>query len=275
MNQHIRIAILDFYNDYPNEGMRCIKSLISQFFEQNEVDGIYQTFDVRGKGELPSLEDFDAFIGTGGPGSPLFEGHQWETDYGQFLEKVVQWNKTEPLKKRGLLICHSFQLMVQHFHLGLVCSRKSTSFGVMPIHKTEAGKQEELFSKLDDPFWAVDSRDFQVIQPNEDTLADMNAEILALEKKRPHVPLERAVMGIRLSDEIIGVQFHPEADALGMRRYFEQEDKRMAVIAEHGEEKLHTMLEQLEDEDKITYTESVIIPEFLASVLNEPKMAEC
>ncbi|WP_304237329.1 type 1 glutamine amidotransferase [Jiulongibacter sediminis] len=263
MNHPFRIAILDFYNDYPNEGMRCIKTLIERFFHTENIQGSYKLYDVRGKGELPTLSEFDAFIGTGGPGSPIFEGEQWEADYGDFLDEVLEWNKTQEPKKQGLLICHSYQMMVQHYHLALVCSRKSTSFGVMPVHKTEEGLNEPLFEHLEDPFWAVDSRDYQVIQPHEEVLNALGAKIIALEKIRPHVPLERAIMGIRLSDEIVGLQFHPEADPEGMRRYFRSEDKRMAVITEHGEEKLHTMLEQLEDEDKIRKTESVIIPDFL------------
>lgn len=264
MNQPFRIAILDFYNDYPNEGMRCIKTLVEDFFQSENLKGSYQVYDVRGRGQLPSLRDFDAFIATGGPGSPIFEGEQWETDFGDFLDEVLNWNKINEPKKQGLLICHSYQMMVQHYHLALVCSRLSTSFGVMPVHKTEEGKNEPLFEHLEDPFWAVDSRDFQVIQPHEEVLQALGAKIIALEKIRPHIPLERAIMGIRLSEEIVGLQFHPEADPEGMRRYFMNEDKRMAVIAEHGEDKLQTMLEQLEDEDKIRKTESVIIPGFLA-----------
>ena len=144
----------------------------------------------------------------------------------------------------------------------------------MPVHKTEEGQNEPLFKHLEDPFWAVDSRDYQVIQPHEEVLHALGARIIALEKIRPHVPLERAIMGIRLSDEIVGLQFHPEADPEGMRRYFMKEDKRMAVITEHGEEKLQTMLEQLEDEDKIRKTESVIIPGFLKMAAKQ-KMEAC
>ena len=36
-------------------------------------------------------------------------------------------------------------------------------------------------------------------------------------------------MAIRFSREIVGVQFHPEADAEGMMRYFQREDKQKQV----------------------------------------------
>ena len=100
-------------------------------------------------------------------------------------------------------------------------------------------------------------------------LKKMGAEILALEKIRPHIPLERAIMGIRLSDEVVGFQFHPEADAEGMQRYFLQADKKMAVVTEHGEAKFEDMITHLNDPDKILLTESVIIPKFLKNALQQ------
>jgi GMP synthase-like glutamine amidotransferase len=150
----------------------------------------------------------------------------------------------------------------------------STSFGVMPVHQTDEGQNEILFEGLEEPFWAVDSRDYQVIQPNTENFKKIGAKILALEKIRPHVPLERAIMGVRWTNEIVGFQFHPEADAEGMQRYFLQADKKIAVITEHGEDKFEEMIEHLNDPDKILLTESIIIPEFLNNALHSIKEFE-
>lgn len=255
------VAILDLYQGHPNEGMRCIKSIVSTFFSSPKS---YQVFDVRGQGEVPALADFSIVISTGGPGSPLFTGESWETTYRNYLQQIWEHNQTSEIKIHLFLICHSFQLAVQHWNLGTVCRRRSTSFGVMPIHMTAAGVQEPILANLEDPFWAVDSRDFQVIQPNESAFESLGAQLLCLEKERPHIPLERAVMAIRFSAEIMGTQFHPEADAEGMHRYFLQEEKRQAVIQEHGEAKYEDMIDHLEDPDKIWYTEKTILPQFLA-----------
>lgn len=260
MKESIKIAILDMYDGYPNEGMRCIKMLLGEFLAKDGVVGNYDIFDVRGKEEVPEIEKYDIFVSTGGPGSPIVEGHRWEGRFFNFLNQIQNHNSNNEDKKHLFLICHSFQLAVQHFDLAQVCERRSTSFGVMPIHRIA---EEELFEELENPFWAVDSRDFQVIQPREEAFEELGAKILALEKERPHVPLERAIMAIRFTDEIFGVQFHPEADADGMRRYFLQEEKKRAVIKEHGEEKYYDMIEHLDDPDKIMFTESVIIPKFL------------
>jgi hypothetical protein len=109
----------------------------------------------------------------------------------------------------------------------------------------------------------VDSRDYQVIQPNHFLLKEMGGSLLCIEKNRPHVPYERAIMGIRFNEYMIGTQFHPEADAEGMTRHFETEEKRNAVIENHGLEKLNSMLEHLNDPDKIGWTYSHILPNFL------------
>jgi homoserine O-succinyltransferase/O-acetyltransferase len=145
----------------------------------------------------------------------------------------------------------------------LVYKRRSTSFGVFPVHMLEEGETEPVFDGLKDPFYAVDSRDHQVIQPNHKLIREMGGSLLCIEKNRPHVPYERAVMGIRFNDYMIGTQFHPEADAEGMTVHFQKEDKRKAVIENHGEEKLKSMLEHLNDPDKIAWTYSHILPNFL------------
>jgi len=116
---------------------------------------------------------------------------------------------------------------------------------------------------LEDPFYAVDSRDYQVTQPNHNLLRKMGATILCIEKDRPHVPLERAIMAIRFNEFMIGTQFHPEADAVGMSMYLQREDKKKNVIENHGYEKWESMIAHLNDPDKILWTYSHVLPNFL------------
>lgn len=248
---------------HPNEGMRCIKLLVGQFLGQKEIDGSYDVFDVRVKTEVPKLADYDIFISSGGPGAPLVMGDDWEKPYFDFLDSVLVHNLSYPDKKHLFLICHSFQLACLHWDLAKVTKRRTTSFGILPMHKTKSGEHEVLFKDLDEPFFAVDSRDYQVIGPKEWKLDTLDGKVLCIEKDRPNVALERAVMAIRFSNEIFGTQFHPEADAEGMTRYFEREDKKAIVIKKHGKRKYKNMLEHLNDDDKIMKTNAVIIPRFL------------
>lgn len=127
----------------------------------------------------------------------------------------------------------------------------------------ECAHQEMVFDGLRNPFYAVDSRDYQVIEPNYDALEQMGAQILAIEKERPHVAFERAIMAVRFNEYFIGTQFHPEADAVGMQIHLHKPDKKETVIKNHGEAKWSSMIEHLQDPDKILFTYGKVIPNFL------------
>ena len=127
---------------------------------------------------------------------------------------------------------------------------------------------------MKDPFYAVDSRDFQVIEPNSAMIEKMGASVLAIEKDRPHVALERAIMAIRFNEYMIGTQFHPEADAVGMSMYLQKDDKKETVIENHGHEKWYSMIEQLNDPDKIMFTYNHVLPNFLHSAVAVLQPAE-
>jgi hypothetical protein len=101
------------------------------------------------------------------------------------------------------------------------------------------------------------------VKPKKKKFKSLGSTILCKEKKRPHIPLERAIMAIRFSKEIFGVQFHPEADSEGMMRYFKRADKRDHIIKHHGKRKYHNMMIHLDDDDKILKTNRTIIPRFL------------
>ena len=267
--QAVRIAILDLYEGVANQGMRGIREIINQFGEVNELNIFLDEFDVRLKNNVPDLS-YDIYISSGGPGSPLeSEGSEWEKKYFEWLDAVERWNDDSgnQQKKYVFFICHSFQLVCRHWQLAKVCARKSTSFGVFPIHLLEEGKEEPVFNGMADPFYAVDSRDFQVIEPRMNVLYK-GAKILCIEKDRPHLPYERAIMGIRFSNYFIGTQFHPEADAIGMSMYLQTEEKKKTVIENHGEEKWKSMIEQLNDPDKILWTYAHILPNFLNIAVN-------
>ncbi|MBK6385182.1 MAG: GMP synthase [Chitinophagaceae bacterium] len=261
----VKVAILDLYEGKPNQGMRCIRTILTDWAGTYDIELKFQEFDVRLKNELPDTS-FDIYISTGGPGDPLISRFEdWDISWCRWLDKMERWNAnpSNSQKKYIFFICHSFQLASRYFNAGLVCKRKSTAFGVFPIHMLEAGQDEPVFDGLKDPFYGVDSRDYQVIQPNLDMLEKIGGKILCIEKSRPHVPYERALMGIRFNEYMIGTQFHPEADAPGMSMYLQTEEKRKTVIESHGEDKLISMLEHLEDPDKIRWTYAHILPNFL------------
>ncbi|MCZ8089924.1 GMP synthase [Flavobacterium sp.] len=265
MSNPIRVAVLDMYNGEPNQGMRCIIDIINRFNQMVT----FQIFDVRGKNEFPDIKKFDIYISTGGPGNPLEGDGNWDLKWYDFIEQLWQWNKEQKTKKHVLFICHSFQMACHHFGLATLNKRKSTSFGVMTIHKTEDGTTDPVLEGLQNPFYAIDSRDYQVVQPKLSIFKKKGALIIALEKIRTHREYERAIMGVRFSNEFIGLQFHPEADALSFVANLKSKEKRENIIAMKGKTKFRDMLEDLLDEDKIYKTNETIIPNFLRIAIND------
>lgn len=260
------------YKGEPNQGMRNIHEILSKYGEENKIDLYKKVYDLRGKKEIPTLE-YDAYISTGGPGSPV-DAEGWEEGYLGWINSVMQHNKTLENKKFVFLICHSFQVFCYQFKLAEVCLRKSESFGTFPVHKTIDSEQNKILKNLDDPFYVVDSRKWQVVKPNYGALKRMGAVILAIEKVRIHVPLERAIMAIQFTSEIFGTQFHPEANAQGMIFYLQGEEKKKVVIDNYGQEKYDNMLLSLNDPEKIMLTQRIVIPTFLDQVRNALKVKQ-
>lgn len=271
----IRIALLDMNNNHVNQGFRNIKEISEAFQQNSEENVVIKTFDVRFKDEMPEIGDFDIFISSGGPGDPHREGLAWEDRFAHFLDAVFEHNQYSEDKKYLFLICHSFQLASIHWKLGNICKRKSYSFGVMPVHKSEEGKHEFLFKNLKDPFYAVDSRAYQFIEPDHDRLEELGMTVMAIEKFRPHINLERAVMAVRFSNEIFGTQFHPEANPKSLIENLKDEKNREAMIENFGMEKYLETMDRIDDEDKIILTRNQILPRFLQfakkNILKEAK----
>ena len=272
----MRIAILDLYDGFPNQGMRCIRELVNHFAENTRIDVEWDEFEIRKEENLPNLS-YDVYISSGGPGSPLIsKDSSWENKFFNWIESVEKYNnKVENrIKKKIFFICHSFQLACRYFEIAQVCQRKSTAFGIFPIHLMQAAGEELIFEGLNNPFYSVDSRDYQVIEPNHNRLEQLGATILAIEKERPHVPYERALMAVRFNENMIGTQFHPEADAIGMSLHLKTAEKKETVIKNYGLDKWQSMIDQLNDPEKIMWTYGHIIPNFLQNVVDEFALSE-
>jgi GMP synthase-like glutamine amidotransferase len=260
----VKVAILDLYDGVANEGMRGFRDILDRYKNQHNLNLSYEVFDVRRKGLVPDI-NFDVYISSGGPGSPLeSEGSEWEKKYFRLIDQITAHNNSEnPVKRHVFFVCHSFQLMCRKYNLGDINSRRSPSFGVLPVHLTETGSHDNIFKGLSNPFYTVDSRSWQVVNPNMARIEELGMTILAMEKERPYVDLPRAVMALRFNKYFFATQFHPEADAHGMSVMLQRDDKKNEVIHEHGEAKYQEMLDRLEDPDKIVHTQNTILPNFL------------
>jgi len=256
-----KIAVLDFYKGTENQEVDQLLELAKETLPGAQID----IFDVRSSLEFPDLS-YAAFLVTGGPGDPRDPEGLFAEMFGQWLDGVLTYNQHHEIKRRVLLICHSFQMACVHWNLADITRRKSPTFGVYSVHLTDHGVNDPLLGQLDNPFFAADFRSFQVVSPREEAMDEIGASLLALEKVRPHVPLERAVMAMRFSPHVLGVQFHPEVPPAAMRKALKDPKRREVFIQENGQEKYGKMLKYLNDTSKMYDVYQQLIPDFLTGI---------
>lgn len=269
----VKLAILDMYNGIENQGMRCLHEIAEDY----KCDLEYEVFDVRQKIQIPDFNEYQIFISSGGPGNPLEGDGIWDEAYFELIDNLWQHNLSVEHpgnKKYAFFICHSFQMVCNHFGLGTITKRAMTSFGIHPAHKTPDGLVDPLYKNLPDPHYVVESRDYQLVQPDLEVFERKGAKILALEKIRNHLEYERAIMAVRFSPEFVGTQYHPEADPIGMQKHFEKSENRDKIIRNFGLSKYLTMMRHLNDKDKITLTHASIIPGFLDAAIKAIKIGK-
>jgi len=265
----IRLALLNMYDGFPNQGMRAIREILDEFKDDIE----YTEFDVRGKHEIPGT-DFQIYLSSGGPGDPNKGDGVWDVNWSHLVDSIWNHNKatTYPQDKKYMFfICHSFQMACKHFNLGEITRRVVTSFGVYPCHKTAAGKRDSLLEGVSDPYYVVDSRDWQLIQPKLNVFKQHGASILSLEKIRTHLEYERAIMAVRFSDEFVGTQYHPEADPEGMNLHFSKAENKEVILKNYSVRKYNAMMKSLEQPERIERTRQNIIPSFLKDAIQKIK----
>lgn len=258
----IKAAIIDLYNNEPNEGIRCIKEILTE----SKLE--YDHFETRYKDEIPG-SDYDIFISSGGPGDPYEgKGKSWEKKYFNLLDEINNNNvKSKDEKKFVFFICHSFQLMTRYYKFGEVTKRPSKSFGVIPFKLTADGKKDNIFKGLSDPLFAADIRSYQVVHPDKNVIDDTGTKILSIESEDEIG--EKAIMAVRINEEIAGTQFHPEADPASMLFHMRQDERKKQVVEKYGEEKYFEMLNMLEQPDKLKLTRKTILPNFLEEAKNK------
>lgn len=266
----IKIALLDLYNGEKTDAIFMIDNLVSQQISNYcDLEFQYDHFDIRNANEIPDLT-YDIFISTGGPGSP-FEGQnqKWEKKYFQLLEEIFNHNQSHSEKKFYFGICYSFQLLGRFFEFGDVTRRKNLSVGSVKIQKTESGKYDSILSNLPNTFLGIDNRNWQVVNPNNFKLAAINAKILALEKTgESH---EKAMMAIRIADEIFAVQFHPEKNSVYLNKLLANDSYKKMITGNYGIDVYNEMIKSANEKDGVDLTYKNLIPNFFREAVAKLK----
>ncbi|NUM79784.1 GMP synthase [bacterium] len=268
---HLRVAILDMNNGHRNIGVRNIQRIVTNFAHSlsdshPHVSFKTERFHVRDKNEVPDLS-FDFYISSGGPGSPLEDdGTGWEKAYFKLLDQLIEHNLSHADKKYFFGICHSFQTMAKKFNIAKIDRREKRKLGVVPIFKTTDGKNDPMFEGLLEKFYAFDNRDWQVFDPDMRQLKNLNARILSYEEEDHRIG--KAITGIRYSDEMESVQFHPEAERDGILIRFTDPDEKLHIIEILGKKEYEKLIQSLNNPRKLLRTYKTILPGFLVRSFN-------
>ena len=78
-----------------------------------------------------------------------------------------------------------------------------------------------------------------------------------------------AIAVVKINNEIIGTQFHPEADPESMLYHFNRPDEKKQIVDTCGEEKYNRMLEILQEPNAVKLTRKTVIPNFLNGAIDE------
>ncbi|HJW30357.1 MAG TPA: hypothetical protein VJ508_14090 [Saprospiraceae bacterium] len=257
------MAILDMNNNTENMGIASIKRIADRFAI---VD--YDVFDVRYKAEVPGME-YDIYISSGGPGDPLEGDGVWDKAYYQLLDQLWSHNQAHADKKFAFFVCHSFQMICNHFGIGKVTHRHTESFGIVPVAKTAEGTNDPLLNALHNPFYGADFRRYQVVTPDLDKLNALEAVITAIETGEEDNPGERALMAVRFSDEWYGTQFHPEAHPDGMLHYLRRPEKKEMILNRFGLNTYEEMMHNALHPDRLANTRDHVLPGFIKNALDK------
>ncbi len=258
----MHIAVLDLNNQEANQGFESIMNIARKFQSETEGEIHVESFDVRAKNEFPDFDAFDVFISSGGPGSPLPIGEAWEARYFQWLNRLMDYNKYHDQKKFAFLVCHSFQLACIEWKLGHVGKRPHYSFGVVRVNKLPIANTDAVFGPLENPFYAVDSRSYEIYVNSDAEIEDGPFDVFATEFQKGE-PRHKVLMAAKFSNEIYGTQFHPEAWPQGFLKAVEAPERKEQIIDSYGETYYDKMISHINDPEKLLATYNCILPNFL------------
>jgi homoserine O-succinyltransferase/O-acetyltransferase len=257
-----------------NQAMRCLRSVVSHFEsaalrENPRLEIEVTTVSPRDKGELPP-PGCDLYVGTGGPGSPLEgPGTAWYDGFCRFVDGVLDEHVAgKPLARSLFAICYTYELVTMHLDLAEVRPRDARKFGVMPVYTTAAGRMHPLLGPFGDRLFAYEHRNWEVVDLDEPRLGRLSGELLARESREGRDDKGIASLAFHTGGAIEAVQFHPEADLLGILHWLEQPIHAAAFRDAYGEETFQRMHRTIRNPLRVARTHAELIPGWMRRRFN-------
>jgi homoserine O-succinyltransferase len=271
----LRLCLVDMNNGVPNEATRCFRVLLAGFVARARGANPGLEFSVvhvqpRNLGEAPP-KDCDLALCTGGPGSP-FDGYEapWCTGFRRFLDAVVDAQASGRKSPSALVVCHSFEIAIQHFGFARMARRATRKFGIMPAYTTKEGARSDLLGTLGERFFVWEHRDWEAVELNRAKLASLDGELWAVETRPDGGGAWKGdgLLAFRFAPGVEGTQFHPEADRDGALAWIKRPEQAAACVEAYGETTYHRMLASLDDPLRLARTFEQLIPGWLTRTFN-------
>jgi GMP synthase-like glutamine amidotransferase len=264
-------------NGVANEATRCFRRLFEGFSARVRaanpgLDIHFRHVQPRNLGELPDGHNVDLVLSSGGPGSP-FDGYEdpWCTGYRKFLDLVIEKTLQDAYRSPALfVVCHSFEIAINHFGFAQMTRRDNLKFGVMPCYTTEEGRRSPLFEAFGDRLFVWEHRRWQATDLDEKKLKALGGQLLAVES-RPGGEIDkgRGLLGFNFAPGIVGTQFHPEADRPGVMAWVNRPEHAADLKDAYGESLYERMLKTLSDPTRLARTYALLIPGWLTYRFNQ------
>ena len=270
----LHLALVDMNNGVANEAIRCFRRLFTAFMGRVKSANPRLTVQLehvqpRNLGELPSAK-VDLFLSSGGPGSP-HDGwdEPWCSGYRSFLDRIMDASAHHSeAPPAGLLVCHSYEIAVQHFQFARMAQRPDLKFAIFPAYVTPEGRRAPFLAPFDDRLFIWEHRLWQAVEMNERRVAAQGGALLATESRPGRTDKGRALLGFRFGPGLDGTQFHPEADRAGVLAWIDRPEHASALQDAYGHSLYDRMMRTLADPSRLARTYALLIPGWLTERFN-------
>jgi homoserine O-succinyltransferase/O-acetyltransferase len=271
----LRLSLVDMNNGVPNEAVRCFRRLLDGFTARVLAANPRLTVKLehvqpRNLGELPSATA-DLILSSGGPGSP-HDGWEepWCTGFRHFLDSILERTAQHPeTAPRAFVVCHSFEIAIQHFRFAEMTRREELKFAIFPAYLTQQGQATDYLTPFQERLFVWEHRRFQAGGLDAARLAAQGGAVLARESRPGRKDKGEALLGLRFGPGLEGTQFHPEADRPGVLAWIHRPEHTAALRDAYGNSLLERMMKTLDDPSRLARTFALLIPGWLASRFNQ------
>jgi hypothetical protein len=270
----LRVSLVDMNNGVPNEAVRCFRRLLEGFSSRVRAANprlkvVLEHVQPRNLGELPS-PDADLVLSTGGPGSP-HDGWEepWCNGYRVFLDSILERAAADAERApSAFVVCHSFEIAVQHFRFAEMTRRQDLKFAIFPAYVTEEGRGTDFLMPFADRLFVWEHRRWQAVGLHAARLAQHQGAVLARESRPGQKDKGEALLALRFGPGLEGTQFHPEADRPGVLAWIHRPEHTAALRDAYGHSLLERMMQTLDDPSRLARTYALLIPGWLTSRFN-------